>query len=163
MLKYKAIAVKIFYYLFVIFAVTLNISNIKIIAINSLIPCFEIATIFYSIAMNNIFGLWFVFIVGIWSDSVNSTHLGISYLCYIIVIKFFHLLYEKIFIKENFSHILMHFSFFIFLFQFLKISFLIIIDKHFYDISRLLIQSLLTIAIYPMLHYFFDYLDNKIE
>ena len=163
MFNYKIIALRLFCYIFAIFAVIINVTNIKIIGINSLIPSFEIMIIFYAMMISNFFGIWFVFILGIWSDALNSTHLGISSLSYIIVIKFFHLLYEKFLEKENFAQILLHFSIFIILFQFLKTIFLTIIDKHLYNISHLIIQISLTISLYPMLHYFFNYLDSKIK
>ncbi len=63
-------------YLVAVFFVILNLSNIKIAGFNSLIPMFDLMMVFYFGVFCPIFPVWFVFLLGIWSDSLSGAPLG---------------------------------------------------------------------------------------
>ncbi len=162
MLEQKSFTKIILLYLFAIFLTILNLSNIKIAGFAKIMPLFDLMIIFYFTIFKDRFGLWFVFILGIWNDALNGNLLGLTSLCYIILIKLFLLFNNRILARENFMQIWQQFTAFCFLFLLVKwIIFVIINGKPSY-FGSLFIQLFLTASFYVLMHVFFDYLSKKL-
>lgn len=149
------------YAIAILFAI-FNLSNIKSSTVISFIPSFDIMMVFYfAVYRAGIFGSWFLLILGIWSDALNGLPLGISSLCYIISVKFFLTLNQRVSMKENFRQILEQFVGFIFCVLMLKWLMLSIYNLNFYNITAALVQVALSSVLYVIMHKFFDYLSYK--
>ena len=162
MLEQKSITKIILLYLFVIFLTILNLSNIKIAGFSQIMPLFDLMAIFYFTILKNKFGLWFIFIIGIWNDALSGNLLGLTSLCYIVLIKLFSLFNNRILVRENFIQIWRQFAIFCFLFLFVKWIILVIINSKTSSIINLLNQMLLSSFFYVLMHKFFDYLSAKL-
>jgi rod shape-determining protein MreD len=150
-------------YLIAILFAIFNLSDIKSSATISYIPLFDIMMIFYfTVYRTGIFALWFLVILGIWSDALNGLPLGVTSLCYIIAVKFFIALNQRLMMKENFRQILEQFVAFIFLVLMLKWLLLSIYNLAFYNITAALVQVALSSVLYVIMHKFFDYLSFKL-
>ena len=162
MLEQKSITKIISLYLFVIFLTILNLSNIKIAGFSQFMPLLDLTAIFYFTVLKNKFGLWFIFILGIWSDALSGNLLGLTSLCYIILIKLFLLFNNRILARENFMQIWQQFAVFCFLFLFVKWIILVIINGKTSSVSSLIIQLFLSSFFYVLMHMLFDYLSAKL-
>lgn len=149
-------------YLVTILLVIVNIANIKIPGFSNLLPLFDLMAVFYFSIFKNIFSIWFVFLIGIWSDALNGDPLGLTSLCYILLGRLFLLVNSKMFIRENFQQIWKQFIVFCFLFIVMKWSILMIFNGSPYSIINSAIQLLLSSAFYVLMHKFFDYLTVKL-
>ncbi len=149
-------------HLLAVFLVMLNISNIEIAALPRVLPLFDIMVVFYFAVFHNLFAIWFVFLLGIWSDALNGDPLGITSLCYILLIKFFLTLNDNMMIRENFLQVWKQFMAFLFLFLLMKWSILSVFNHAAYSVVTPLIQLALTGSIYVLMHKFFDYLSREI-
>ena len=70
-------------------------------------PLFDLMAIYYfTIYRKGVFQLWFVCLLGVWSDALNNIPLGITALSYIIAIKLFLTLDQKIIARIDFKKIL---------------------------------------------------------
>ena len=105
MLEQKSITKISLLYLFAIFLTILNLSNIKISGFADIMPLLDLMAIFYFTIFKDKFSLWFVFLLGIWNDSLNGNILGLTSLCYIILIKLFMLFNNRILLREKFIQI----------------------------------------------------------
>lgn len=144
--------------LFVIF----NISDIKIGGFSKLIPLFDLMIIFYFAVFHRVFGLWFIFLLGIWNDALNGNPLGLTPLCYILLIRVFITLNQRLVIRENFTQLWQQFIAFCFCFLCLKWMILSIFNVAFYSVTTILVQFVLTSSFYVLMHKFFDYLYQKL-
>lgn len=144
--------------LFVIF----NISDIRIAGFSNLFPLFDLMMIFYFAVFQNIFSIWFIFLLGIWNDALNGNPLGLTALCYILLIKLFLFFNSKMMIRENFRQIWQQFTFFCFLFLLTKWILLSILNGSFYSPNSALMQFVLSSSLYILMHKFFDYLCSKL-
>ncbi len=162
MLEQKSFTKIILLYLFAIFLTILNLSNIKIAGFAKIMPLFDLMIIFYFTIFKDRFGLWFVFILGIWSDALNGNLLGLTSLCYIILIKLFLLFNNRILARENFMQIWQQFTAFCFLFLLVKWIIFVIINGKPSSFGSLFIQLFLTASFYVLMHVFFDYLSKKL-
>lgn len=144
--------------LFVIF----NVSDIKIGGLSKLIPLFDLMIIFYFAVFHRVFGLWFVFLLGIWNDALNGSPLGLTPLCYIVLIKIFVTLNQRLVIRENFKQVWKQFIIFCLCFLCLKWMILSIFNAAFYSVATILVQFVLTSSFYVLMHKFFDYLYQKL-
>jgi len=150
-------------YLVAILFAIFNLSDIKSSAAINYIPLFDIMMIFYfAVYRQGIFSLWFLVILGIWSDALNGLPLGITSLCYIAAVKFFITLNQRLMMKESFKQILEQFVGFIFLILMLKWLLLSIYNLTFYNITGALIQAVFSSVLYVVMHKFFDYLSLKL-
>ncbi len=146
----------------VLFAM-LNLSNIKIEYVADFLPLFDVMIIYYfAVLKPNVFSAWFLFLLGIISDSINGFPLGVTSICYIVLVKLFRGLNQRMVMQENFHQILL--QFFAFAFSVLFLKWLIISIYHFqiYNIINPLIQLVITCTIYILMHRFFDYLDRSL-
>ena len=118
--------------------------------------------IFYFAVFRNDFGLWFVFLMGVWSDALTGDSLGVTALCYVLLVKLFSILNVKLNIKENFGQIWKQFIIFCVVFFFMKWSFLSVMSGSLQSINTMLIQLVLSSVFYVAMHKFFDYLSIKL-
>ncbi len=162
MLKQKSISQVLLLHLIAILFVILNVSDIRIVGLSSLIPLFDLMMVFYFAAFKNVFAIWFVFLLGIWNDALNGTPLGSTALCYILLIKFFSLINNKMLIKENFIQVWQQFIAFCFLFLTMKWLIVSAFGGVAYPLLNPLIQLALTSVFYILMHKFFDYLSQKL-
>jgi rod shape-determining protein MreD len=149
-------------YLIAVLLVVLNVSDIRIAGLSKVMPLFDLMAVFYFAAFRQIFGLWFVFLLGIWNDALGGNPLGTTALCYIILIKFFSLLNDRMLIRENFHQVWHQFIFFCFLFLLMKWVVLSIFSGSLYNIINPIIQLVLSSIFYVIMHKFFDYLSKKL-
>lgn len=149
-------------HLVAIFLVILNVSDIQIDNLPRLMPLLDLMAVFYFAVFKNIFGIWFVFLLGIWGDALNGDPLGATSLCYILLVKFFLLLNSKMLTKENFRQIWQQFVSFCCLFLLIKWVILSIFNGVFYSPVAPLIQLVLSSSLYAVVHKLFDYLNNKL-
>ncbi len=149
-------------YLITCIFVSLNILDIKIGGLSKVMPLFDVMAIFYFAAFRKTFGLCFIFILGIWSDALAGNQLGVTSLCYIILIKIFSILNERMLIRENFNQIWRQFIIFCFLLLLMKWSFLSIFNGSFYNFINLILQLILSSAFYVVMHKIFDNLSKKL-
>lgn len=159
--KSRLIKLLLLHFLAILFVV-LNLFNLKILGFFNLLPFFDLVVIFYFCIYRNIFASWFVFLLGIWLDSLNGALLGLSSLCYIILIRLFIFFNHKMFIRESFMQIWQQFGVFCLLFLAFKYLILFAINDVYYDVWGLVFRYLVTILIYGALHQFFDYLSKKL-
>ncbi|MBU6339433.1 MAG: rod shape-determining protein MreD [Rickettsiales bacterium] len=154
----KVVALHFIAILFVIF----NISDVKIAGLTNVIPLFDLMMIFYFAVFRNDFDLWFVFLMGIWNDAITGNTLGVTALCYILLVKLFIILNRKLNIRDNFQHILKQFIFFAFVFLLMKWVLLSLFSGALYNAKILLVQFILSSVFYVVMHKFFDYLSIKL-
>lgn len=145
----------------ILFVIT-NVSDVRIAGLSNIIPLFDLMMIFYFGAFKNVFGIWFIFLLGIWNDALNGTPLGTTALCYILLVKFFSLLNQKMVIKEKFIQIWQQFIAFCFLFLLMKWAILSIFNGAPYSLVTPAVQFVLSSALYIVMHKFFDYLSQKL-
>jgi len=141
----------------------LNLSDIKIDYLADFLPLFDVMIIYYfAVLKPEIFAIWFLFLLGIISDSINGFPLGITSFCYIMAVKLFVAFNNRTTIQQNFHHILRQFVAFTFLILFLKWLIISIYHLKPYNIIIPLIHLIITSIIYIFMHLFFYYLDKKL-
>lgn len=145
-----------------ILLVIFNVSDIRIAGLSDLTPLFDLMAVFYFAVFKNIFAVWFIFLLGIWNDSLNGNPLGTTAICYIVLIKFFSLLNQKLMIRENFKQIWRQFVAFCFCFLLMKWLILSVFNGEFYSVTTVFVQFVLSSALYVVMHKFFDYLSRKL-
>lgn len=145
-----------------ILLVIFNVSDIRIAGLSDLTPLFDLMAVFYFAVFKNIFAVWFIFLLGIWNDSLNGNPLGTTAICYIVLIKFFSLLNQKLMIRENFKQIWRQFVAFCFCFLLMKWLILSVFNGEFYSATTMFVQFVLSSALYVVMHKFFDYLSRKL-
>lgn len=149
-------------HLITVLFVIMNVSSFNVAGLANVVPLFDLMAIFYFAVFKNIFAIWFIFLLGIWSDALNDNMLGATSLCYILLIKFFLLLNQKMLIRENFKQVCEQFVLFCFLFLLMKWAILSIIAGAFYSIITPLVQLVLSSVFYVLMHKFLDFLSSKL-
>ena len=149
-------------HLITVLFVIMNVSSFNVAGLANVVPLFDLMAIFYFAVFKNIFAIWFIFLLGIWSDALNDNMLGATALCYILLIKFFLLLNQKMLIRENFKQVCEQFALFCFLFLLMKWAILSIIGGTFYSIVTPLVQMVLSSVFYVLMHKFLDFLSSKL-
>lgn len=149
-------------HLIAIFLVTLNISAVKIVGLNKILPLFDLMAIFYFTIFRNIYSLAFILLLGIWGDALEGNVLGISALCYILLIKLFLMLNNRMIIAESFKQIWQQFAIFSLLFLLLKLLVMAVTTHQSYDLLALLIKWILSVIFYVVMHRFFDRLGRNV-
>ena len=162
MLEQKSISRIVTLHLIAILFVISNVSDIRIGGLSDVMPLFDLMIIFYFAVFKNSFGIWFIFLMGIWNDSLNGNPLGTTALCYIALVKLFSLLNQRLLIKENCQQIWQQFIAFCFCFLLMKWVILSIFNGVAYSIKIPLLQLVLSSTIYVVMHKFFDYLSSKL-
>ena len=146
----------------VIFAM-LNLSSININYIADFLPLFDLMIIYYfAVLKPEVFAVWFLFLLGIISDSLNGLPLGITSFSYIVTVKIFLSLNQKMTVQENFHQVLIWFTYFIFVVLLLKWLIVSLYYSTFYNIIGPLIQLMVTCVMYVLVHRFLYYLDKKL-
>lgn len=149
-------------HLVAIIFVVMNVSQVTVAGFDNVTPLFDLMAIFYFAVFKNVFGIWFVFLLGIWNDALNENLLGVTSLCYILLIKSFSALNNKMFVTENFKHVFGQFVIFCFLFLFIKWVILSVVNSSNYSIVTPLVQLVLSSSFYVLMHKFFDFLSEKL-
>lgn len=162
MLQEKSIVNIIFLHLIAIMLVIVNLSDIKIAGFSRLIPLFDLMIIFYFAVFRSDFRIWFIFILGVWNDALSGNLLGITSLCYIILIKIFLMVNDRMVVKENFMQVWRQFILFSFLFLALKWMMLSISENSSYNLVTPTVQFVLSVLFYVLMHRFFDYLKRNL-
>ena len=158
----KSISRVVILHLIAVLFVIFNVSDIKIGGFSKLIPLFDLMIVFYFAVFHRVFGLWFIFLLGIWNDALNGNPLGLTPLCYIALIKIFVTLNQRLVIRENFKQLWQQFIIFCACFLSLKWMILSMFNNAFYSVTTILVQFALTTSIYVLMHKFFDYLYQKL-
>lgn len=162
MLTAKYIFKNLIFYIIAIIFTSFNVCAIKIAGLQSVIASFDVVSIFYFAVLKNLFGLWFIFLLGIWGDALSNNAIGISSLSYIVMVKFFQVANNKLIIKENFYQIWKQFTIFFAFILIIKWLLLSMIANNFYPVYKLLMQLILTVSLYPIIHKFLDFFSKKI-
>lgn len=149
-------------YLILVFFVIFNVFDVSLVGLSNILPFFDIAAIFYFAVYKRYISIWFVFLLGVWTDSLSGNIIGVSSLCYIAVITLFLFLNHKMYIRESFAQIWQQFVVFSFLFLLFKYLTLVAINGVFYDSFELFFRFIITSLLYATLHRFFDYLSRKL-
>jgi hypothetical protein len=157
----REIAGKIAAYIIAILSVMASALNIKISGISAIIPLFDLIIIFYFAIFQNIFALWFLFFLGLYHDCLNGNMVGTTSLCYIISVKIFTILNHKLIIRKNFKQIWQQFTAFMIVFLILKWALLSMLNSTFYSINIMIIQIILTSALYIPSHKYISYFIAK--
>jgi rod shape-determining protein MreD len=145
----------------VLFAIV-NLCDIKISGLCKVVPLFDLMVVFYFAVFRQTFGIWFIFILGLWNDALNGNPLGTTSLCYILLVKLFCLLNKRLVIKENFIQVWKQFVAFCFLFLLVKWTMLSLFNQAGYDFKTPLVQLVLSSCFYVVMHRFFDNLSQKL-
>jgi len=149
-------------HLIAILFVIVNVSDIKIAGLTNVIPLFDLMMIFYFGVFKNVFSIWFIFLLGVWSDALCGNPLGLTALCYILLVKIFTMLNGRMMIRENFDQLWKQFIAFCALFLLMKWAMLSIFNSAVYSIISPLVQLALSSVLYVVMHKFFDYLSQKL-
>ncbi|MDA7705620.1 hypothetical protein N8772_04010 [Rickettsiales bacterium] len=147
----KSIYKNLYLKLLAIFFTILSINNIHIFDNIKLLPNLDVMLIFFfTICKIGIFPIWFIFILGIWSDAISGINIGISSLLYIVLIKlflFFNYPEKNI---TDFRKNMFLFFMFLAIFYILKIGFLSIYNGQIYNLYNLAIEFFISIALYSI-------------
>ncbi len=92
-------------HLFALLLTILNINSFKIAGIGKIMPLLDVMAIFYFSIFCPIFSISFIFLIGILNDALQLNFIGVSSLIYILLIKFFLILNNRMIIAENFKQI----------------------------------------------------------
>jgi cell shape-determining protein MreD len=147
----KAIYKKIYLKLLAIFFTIINTNNIHIFDNINLIPNLDIMLIFFfTICRIGMLPIWFVFLLGIWSDAINGFNIGISSLLYIILIKLFLFFNYPPNNINDFKKNMVLFFLFLAIFYILKIGFLSIYNAQLYNLYNVIIEFFISVGIYSI-------------
>lgn len=141
--------------------VVLNLSSFSIVNLAKIMPLFDLMAVFYFAFFRKIYAIWFLFLLGLWHDAITGGILGLTSLLYIMLVKLFATINNRLFLKENFNYIWYQFIVFSALYLLLKWSALMLLNGQFYSFLLPFIQWLMAISLYVIMHKFFDYLSVK--
>ena len=105
---------------------------------------------------------WFVFIIGILTDAITGTPLGLSAILYLLFLAVLHA-QSKYIHKEGFVIIWGYFMILLAGISFLQWLIISSLNGQFYATIPALIQLLVSISIYPLFHQFFDKISGHIK
>ena len=159
----REIAGKITAHILAILSIVASALDIKISGISAIIPLFDLIIIFYFAIFKNVFAIWFLFLLGLYHDSLNGNAVGITSLCYILSVKTFTILNHKLIIRKNFKQIWQQFMAFMIFFLILKWILLSIFNGAFYSINIMVIQIILTSALYVLSHKYISHFIAHFE
>ncbi|NBX52074.1 MAG: hypothetical protein EBT63_00255 [Proteobacteria bacterium] len=162
MFEQRSLAKSLLLYLFAVVLTIMNLTNINISGFNDVMPMMDLMAVFYFAVFKNIFGLFFIFLLGIWNDALNGNPLGLTSLCYIVLIKFFAILNVRLLNKERFRQIWQQFIYFSIMFLFGKWFLLLIINGQSGSVWNLIVQLIISSVLYIPAHSLFDYLNRKL-
>lgn len=154
---------KIIAHILAILSVMISIIDIKISGLSAIIPLFDLILIFYFAIFRNIFAIWFLFLLGLYHDSLNGNMVGITSICYILSVKIFNILNHKLIIRKDFKQIWQQFMAFMIVFLIFKWLLLSIFNTTFYSINLIIIQFILTSVLYVLSHKYISYFIANFE
>ncbi len=141
----------VIYFVTIVFAV-FGFMDLDVAGFSLAFPLFDVIAIYYFRVFRGFFPLWFVFLLGLITDSMAGEILGITSLIYIAVIKFFEYLETRLAIKDDFKQVLRRFLAFLACFLFLKWFLLSIINFTNYDFWMIIVQFLISSMCYVFMH-----------
>jgi hypothetical protein len=162
MLEQKSLTKSLILHIVVVVFAIMNLTNINIAGFNDIMPAFDLMAVFYFTIYKNVFGLFFIFLLGIWNDALNGNPLGITSLIYIILIKFFLILNIRILNRDNFVKLWQQFIYFVIIYFLGKWVFLAILNGGSSSFGILLVQIIVCGLFYIPIHKLFDYLSIKL-
>jgi len=162
MLEQKSFTKNFLLYFSAILLTIANLSDVKIAGFSDVMPLLDLMAVFYFAIYKNKFGLAFLFLLGVWGDALNGNVLGISSLCYIVLVKLFAFFNNRILAKENFIQIWQQFVVFIAMFLLLKWLLFLVINGKASSFYLLIFQVLISSFFYVPMHVFFDFLSKKL-
>ncbi|MFM7620391.1 MAG: rod shape-determining protein MreD [Alphaproteobacteria bacterium] len=162
MIKQHSVIKIIALYLIAIIFVAFNLTSIKIPAISTVFPMLDFMMVFYFAIFCQRFGIWFIFLLGIWNDALTGNALGVTSLCYILLVKFFLTINQKMLIRENFIQIWQQFIAFCFVIIATKWALLSLLDGTMHSLIVPSSQFLLAVFLYVPMHKLFDILNDKL-
>ena len=162
MIKEQSMLKVIALYILAIISVAFNITSIKIPFVASLFPLIDVMIIFYFAIFRQFFGIWFIFLLGIWSDALTGNPLGIAALLYILLVKFFMVINSKMLSRENFIQIWQQFVAFCFVVIFIKLFMLSMLQGSSMSLTIPVAQFLFSVFLYIPMHKFCDLLSVKL-
>lgn len=162
MLEQKSLTKSLILHIVVVVLAIMNLTNINIAGFNDIMPAFDLMAVFYFTIYKNVFGLFFIFLLGIWNDALNGNPLGITSLIYIILIKFFLILNIRILNRDNFVKLWQQFIYFVIFYFLGKWVFLAILNGGSSSFGILLVQIIVCGLFYIPIHKLFDYLSIKL-
>lgn len=150
-------------HLIALFFVTLNIAPIKIPNLPSISPIFSAIVVFYfCVYRAEVFSFFFIFILGLWCDSLRMLPLGTTSFALLLSIKIIKEVNSRVLTKDTFSQLVILFSIFCFVFSIIKWSILSIFYQELFPIIHSVLEIGVTVLIYIILHNFLDFLNNKL-
>jgi len=159
--KHSALQTVALYFIAVLFVI-FNLSNAKLTGLIQFFPLCDLMIIFYFSIFKRVYGVGFIFLLGIWSDALSGTVLGVSSLLYIVLIKLFILFNDKMMISENFKQVWQQFLIFSFLFLLMKYLILSAFNGSLFAFVPVMIHFFISGLFYVVMHSFFDYLSKKL-
>ncbi len=135
--------------------------DFKIVAFSVAVPMFEVMIVYYARIFRKIFSLWMVFVLGLIADSMSGGVLGATALSYIVVIKAFEYLEDRLAIKDSFSQVFRRFIMFLVSFVLLKYVVLLVAMAAGYDVKFVLIKIILTAICYVFVHNILEHYYKK--
>ena len=160
-MKNRSVAGLFVVHLIAIIAVIVNLLHFKNTKFLQILPMFDLMVIFYFAVYRPIFSLWFLFLLGFWSDAILGNAAGITTFLNIFLVKFFLLLNERIISRDNLVHIWYQFSIFAAIFLLIKWFILSVFYNDFYNIFWPLMHWMIASIFYVIMHKVFDFLSLK--
>ncbi|MFC1659043.1 hypothetical protein ACFL0U_00555 [Pseudomonadota bacterium] len=150
-------------HLIVLFFVTLNVIPIVISDTPNISPMFSVIVVFYfTVYKTEIFSNFFIFLIGIWVDSLRALPLGTTSLALLLSVKIIHEINSRLLTKDTFLQLVNLFVIFCAIFSFIKWSILSLFYTTPYPVIPVFLNIGVTILLYILLHNLFDFLNAKL-
>jgi len=150
-------------HLIALFFVTLNVAPIKIANMPSISPIFSSIIVFYfCVYRENVFSFFFIFILGLWCDSLRMLPLGTTSFALLLSIKIIREINSRVLTKDSFSQLVILFAIFCGIFSIIKWSVLSIFYQKLFPIFHAFLEIGVTVLLYVILHNFLDFLNRKL-
>lgn len=135
-----------------IVSAVLGFLDFEIVGLSLAFPLLDVITIYYFRIFRKVFSLWFIFFLGLITDSLAGGALGVTSLVYIICVAVFEYLEVRLVIKDDFKQVLRRFLAFMACFLLLKWSVLSIISFANYSFVMIVIQFVISSVCYVIVH-----------
>lgn len=143
--------------------VIFNFVPLKIGGVTGLSLMFDLMMVHYfSVYRNYIFSNWFLFLLGIWHDSLHALPLGVTSLTYIVAVKFFTIINQRLVSKSDFSWLWQQFIFFAVFISLIKWMILSLYHSQAYPLLPIIMQIIISSLIYPIMYKLFEYLNDRL-
>ncbi len=161
-MKEESLFGRLLIYLMTIFFVITNLLYFRFADFLQIVPMIDLMAVFYFSIYRQIFPIWFLFLIGLWNDSITNNILGVTSFLNIFLVKFFLILNERLIIRDNFVHIWYQFAIFSILFLLIKWFILSSFYGDFFSILWPITNWFISVIFYFIMHRFFDYVSFKV-